>query len=44
MRSDQELWGESPRSLGLDPVVRVDTSREVDMRQLIARLDWVLGT
>jgi hypothetical protein len=44
MRSDQELWGESPRSLGLGPVVQVDTSGEVDMRQLIARLDRVLAT
>jgi len=38
-----EPWGESPRSLGLGPVVQVDTSGEVDMRQLIARLDRVLS-
>jgi len=43
-RSDQELRGESPRLLGLGPVVLVDTSGEVDMRQLIARLDRVLAT
>ena len=44
MRSDEELWGESPRSLGLGPVVQVDTSGEVDMRRLIARLAQVLVT
>ena len=43
MRGDEELWGESPRSLGLGPVVHVDTSGDVDMRQLIARLDRVLS-
>jgi hypothetical protein len=44
MRSDQELWGESLPSLGLGPVVQVDTSGEVDMHQLIARLDQVFVT
>jgi predicted kinase len=44
LRGDEELWGESPRSLGLGPVVEVDTSGEVDMRQLTARLDQALGT
>lgn len=43
-RSDQELWGQSPQSLGLGPVVQVDTSGEVDIRQLIAKLDRVLAT
>jgi hypothetical protein len=43
-RSDEELWGESPRSLGLGPMIQVDTSSEVDMRQLIARLAQVLVT
>jgi predicted kinase len=35
-RSDQELWGGSPRSLGLGPVVEVDTSDPVDIPQVAA--------
>jgi predicted kinase len=38
-RSDAELWGEpSPRSLGLGPVIEVDTSGPVDIAQLAATL------
>lgn len=35
-RSDQELWGGPPRSLGLGPVVEVDTSGPVDVPQVAA--------
>ena len=42
-RSDQELWGESRQSLGLGPVVQVDTSGEVDICQLTVRLHRVLA-
>jgi len=35
-RSDQELWGGPPRSLGLGPVVEVDTSGPVDIPQVAA--------
>ena len=41
MRSDQELWGESPPSPGLGPVIQVDTSGEVDISQLAEKLDQV---
>jgi predicted kinase len=37
-RSDKELWGEPPRSLGLGPVFQVDTSGEIDMDHLITTL------
>jgi predicted kinase len=39
MRSDRELWGESPPSPGLGPVIQVDTSGEVDIGQLAEKLD-----
>jgi predicted kinase len=38
MRSDEELWAEPPRSLGLGPVLQVDTSGEIDIDHLIATL------
>lgn len=40
-RSDQELWGESPPSPGLGPVIQVDTSGEVDISRLIEKLDQI---
>ena len=40
-RSEQELWGEPPPSPGLGPVIEVDTSAEVDLDELVARLDEV---
>ena len=42
-RSDQELWGEPSRPLGLGPVVVVDTSGPVDMGKLAATVTHVLG-
>jgi hypothetical protein len=36
--------GESLPSLGLSPAIQVDTSAEVDLSQVIARLDHVLAT
>jgi predicted kinase len=33
-RSEQELWGEPPRPLGLGPVIVVDTSGPVDIAGL----------
>ena len=42
-RSDQELWGEPSRPLGLGPVVVVDTSAPVDMGKLAATVARVLG-
>lgn len=38
MRSDKELWAEPPRSLGLGPVIQVDTSGEIDMDHLVTTL------
>lgn len=43
-RSDEELWGESAGSLGLGPVVQVDTSGPVDIAQLAVTLQRVLAT
>jgi predicted kinase len=43
-RTDQELWGESPPSPGLGPVIEVDTSAAVDLGPLITRLHQVLTT
>lgn len=40
-RSDQELWGEPPPSPGLGPVIRVDTSGQVDIGRLSEKLDRV---
>lgn len=40
-RSDRELWGESPPSPGLGPVIQVDTSGQVDISRLIEKLDRV---
>ena len=42
-RSDQELWGEPSRPLGLGPVVMVDTSGPVDIAELAATVAQVLG-
>ena len=41
-RSDQELWGEPLRPLGLGPVVEVDTSGPADIAQLAATVAQVL--
>lgn len=43
-RSDQELWGEPPRPLGLGPVVEVDTSGPLDIGVLAARMARVAAT
>ena len=43
-RSDQELWGEPSRPLGLGPVVVVDTSGPVDTAELAATVAQVLAT
>jgi hypothetical protein len=40
-RSDQELWGEPPPSPGLGPVIRVETSGQVDIGRLSEKLDRV---
>jgi len=42
-RSDQELWGEPSRPLGLGPVVDVDTSGSVDIAELTATMAQALG-
>jgi predicted kinase len=42
-RSDQDLWGQPPRPLGLGPVVDVDTSGPVDIAELTATMAQVLG-
>jgi predicted kinase len=42
-RTDQELWGTPPPSLGLGPAVEVDTSADVDLGQLITRLHQALA-
>jgi predicted kinase len=42
-RSDQELWGEPPRPLGLGPVITVDTSGPVDIAGLAAAMAQVAG-
>ena len=42
-RSDQELWGEPSRPLGLGPVVVVDTSGPVDITELAATMARKLG-
>jgi hypothetical protein len=41
LRSDQELWGAPASSPGLGPVIQVDTSGDIDMDQLIEKLDQV---
>ena len=41
--SDQELWGEPSRPLGLGPVVVVDTSGPVDIAKLAATVAQELG-
>jgi predicted kinase len=43
-RSDQELWGEPSPSPGLGPVIEVDTSAEVDLDDLAARIDVDFAT
>jgi predicted kinase len=43
-RSDQELWGEPSRPLGLGPVVVVDTSGPVGIAELAATVAQVLAT
>lgn len=43
-RSDQELWGEPSRPLGLGPVVVVDTSGPVETAKLAATVAQVLAT
>ena len=40
-RSDQELWGQPPPSPGLGPVIQVDTTGDVDIDQLIGKLDQI---
>ena len=42
VRSDQELWGEPSRPLGLGPVVVVDTSGPLDIAELAATVAKVL--
>jgi predicted kinase len=42
-RSDQELWGEPARPLGLGPVVAVDTSGPLDVAELAATVTHVLA-
>lgn len=42
-RSDEELWGEPSRPLGLGPAVIVDTSGPVDIAGLVATMAQVLG-
>ena len=42
-RTDEELWGEPPRPLGLGPVVEVDTSGPVDVAALAAAIAHVLA-
>jgi predicted kinase len=42
-RSDQELWGEPSRPLGLGPFVEVDTSGPVDLAELTATMARLLG-
>ena len=42
-RSDEELWGEPPRPLGLGPVVETGTSGPVDTAALAAALAHVLA-
>jgi hypothetical protein len=42
-RSDQELWGEPSRPSGLAPVVVADTSGPMDIAELAATMDRVLG-
>ena len=44
VRSDEELWGEPLRFLGLGPVVQADTSGPVDVAELAATLARVLAT
>jgi predicted kinase len=44
-RTEAELWGEpSPRSLGLGPVVEVDTSAPVDIARLVCTLTQMLAS
>jgi predicted kinase len=43
-RSDQELWGEPSRPLGLGPVVVVDTSGPVDTAEVTAAIAQVLAS
>jgi predicted kinase len=43
-RGDDELWGTAPRSLGLGPVVAVDTSGPVDVAGLAVTLAGVLAS
>jgi predicted kinase len=42
-RSEAELWGAPPRSPGCGPVLRVDTSGPVDIREVAAALASLLG-
>jgi hypothetical protein len=43
-RSEAELWGQpSPRSLGLGPVIEVDTSAPVDIARLVGTLTQMLA-
>jgi hypothetical protein len=47
-RTEAELWGSPPRSPGAGPVLPVDTSGPVDVREVAAELtrlfDQALGT
>jgi predicted kinase len=43
-RSDDELWGEPSRQLGLGPVVVVDTSGPVDTAEVTAAIAHVLAS
>jgi predicted kinase len=43
-RSDQELWGDPPRPLGLGPVMAVDTSGPLDIGGLAAEMAHVVAT
>jgi hypothetical protein len=41
-RTDEELWGEPARELGLGPVITVDTSGPADIPGLAALLSVIL--
>ena len=43
-RTEAELWGAPPRSPRVGPVLEVDTSGTVDVRELAATLTRLLGT
>jgi hypothetical protein len=43
-RTEPELWGAPPRSPRVGPVLEVDTSGPVDVRELAATLTRLLST